>query len=509
MSTSPVQALPTKPWYRYLTKEDRKAFFAAWIGVLLDGYDFVLISFALPAIKTAFDLSLVQSASLISAAFISRWIGGLVLGAIGDRYGRKPAMILSIFMFAFGSIACALAPNFWILFVLRLIIGFAMAGEYSASAAYVIESWPKHMRNKASGFLLSGYAFGVIAAAQVDKYFVTWVDSMHPGWGWRALFLTGIIPIVVAIYMRKTLPEAADWSEAKEKGHVEKNDMLQVLFGGERKILNYVVVAIAFIALLLIFTQQVGGVVAVSVLGALCAVIFIYLIIQFDSKRWIIGIAIMLTIFASFMYTWPIQGLLPTYLRGVGMDQTVVANVVSFAGLGNAAATSLLASRVISSACAAGTPSPCCSRRSSSSPCSCRTASTWRSWRACSSSSRCSARASRACCPSGSRPTSRLTSALRVSASATTWVPSVARLARFSVPLSPRSSPSASPWRSCPSVLPRSSWCRSVRTCRACFKRRLGRSMFVLKTVTTRSSRKADHHGTSIHHWRLRVAPGT
>lgn len=337
MSTSPVQALPTKPWYRYLTKEDRKAFFAAWIGVLLDGYDFVLISFALPAIKTAFDLSLVQSASLISAAFISRWIGGLVLGAIGDRYGRKPAMILSIFMFAFGSIACALAPNFWILFVLRLIIGFAMAGEYSASAAYVIESWPKHMRNKASGFLLSGYAFGVIAAAQVDKYFVTWVDSMRPGWGWRALFLTGIIPIVVAIYMRKTLPEAADWSEAKEKGHVEKNDMLQVLFGGERKILNYVVVAIAFVALLLIFTQQVGGVVAVSVLGALCAVIFIYLIIQFDSKRWIIGIAIMLTIFASFMYTWPIQGLLPTYLRGVGMDQTVVANVVSFAGLGNAA----------------------------------------------------------------------------------------------------------------------------------------------------------------------------
>ena len=337
MNTSPAPALPKKRWYQYLTKEDRKAFFAAWIGVLLDGYDFVLISFALPAIREAFDLSLVEGASLISAAFISRWIGGLVLGAVGDRYGRKPAMVLSIFMFAFGSIACALAPNFWVLFVLRLIIGFAMAGEYSASAAYVIESWPKHMRNKASGFLLSGYAFGVIAAAQVDKYFVTWVDSLHPGWGWRALFLTGIIPIVVAIYMRRTLPEAADWSEAKEKGHVEKNDMLAVLFGGSRKVVNYIAVVIGFIALLLIFTQTVGGTLAVSLLGAVSAVIFIYLIIQFDSKRWIIGIAIMLTIFASFMYTWPIQGLLPTYLRGVGMDQQVVANVVSFAGLGNAA----------------------------------------------------------------------------------------------------------------------------------------------------------------------------
>ena len=113
--------------------------------------------------------------------------------------------------------------------------------------------------------------------------------------------------------------------------------MLQVLFGGKRKVVNYIVVVIAFVSLLLIFTQRVGGVAAVSALGAVCAVIFIYLIVQFDSKRWVIGIAIMLTIFASFMYTWPIQGLLPTYLHGVGMDQTVVANVVSFAGLGNAA----------------------------------------------------------------------------------------------------------------------------------------------------------------------------
>lgn len=325
-----------KSWWKYLNRGDWKAFFAAWLGVLLDGYDFVLISFALPSIIEAFDLTLLQGASLISAAFISRWLGGLVLGAVGDRYGRKPAMVLSIFMFAFGSIACAFAPNFWILFILRLIIGFAMAGEYSSSATYVIESWPKHMRNKASGFLLSGYAFGVIAAAQVDKYFVTWVDSIHPGWGWRALFLTGVIPIVVAIYMRRSLPEATDWEEAKDKGGVENNDMLSVLFRSNRKFLNYAGVALASVALLLIFTKTVSGVLVITLLGILSAAVFIYFIVQFDQKRWVTGIAIMLTIFASFMYTWPIQGLLPTYLHGVGMDQQVVANVVSFAGLGNA-----------------------------------------------------------------------------------------------------------------------------------------------------------------------------
>ena len=199
-STSPTSHPPAQRWWTYLTKEDWKAFFAAWIGVLLDGYDFVLITFALPLITKSFDLTLVESAALISAAFVSRWLGGLILGAADDKWGRKPAMVLSILMFAFGSIACAFAPGYWFLFLFRLIIGFAMAGEYSASAAYVIESWPVHMRNKASGFLLSGYAFGVLLAAQVDKYLVSWVESWHPGWGWRALFLTGIVPVFVAVY---------------------------------------------------------------------------------------------------------------------------------------------------------------------------------------------------------------------------------------------------------------------------------------------------------------------
>ena len=139
-----------KRWWQHLDSQDGKSFFAAWLGVLLDGYDFVLISFALPAMIETFDLTLVQGASLVSAAFITRWLGGLVLGAVGDKFGRRPAMVVSILMFAVASIGMAFAPNYWFLFVFRLIIGFAMAGEYSASAAYVIESWPRHMRNKLS-----------------------------------------------------------------------------------------------------------------------------------------------------------------------------------------------------------------------------------------------------------------------------------------------------------------------------------------------------------------------
>lgn len=336
-ANSSVEPVPSKRhWWKYLDGRKWKAFFAAWLGVLLDGYDFVLISFALPAIIATFHLSLVQGAALISAAFISRWAGGLILGAVGDRFGRKPAMVLSIFMFAFGSIALVFAPAYWFLFVCRLIIGFAMAGEYSSSATYVIESWPRHMRNKASGFLLSGYAFGVVLAAQVNKWLTPAVDSWHQGWGWRALFLTGIVPIVVAIYMRRSLPEADDWAEAKAQGAVENDDMLTILFRGPRRMANIIGAVAAAVLMLGIFSEMQLPRSVVIVLAVVIAAIFVAFIYQFDPRRWVIGVVIMVTIFASFMYTWPIQGLLPTYLNGVGMNPATVANVVSIAGVGNA-----------------------------------------------------------------------------------------------------------------------------------------------------------------------------
>ncbi|KPC61018.1 sialate:H+ symport family MFS transporter [Streptomyces chattanoogensis] len=329
MTTRPV------PWYREATPRQWKAMAAAWIGYLLDGFDFVLITLVLTEIADAFHLDTATAASLISGAFITRWLGGAVLGAMGDRYGRKPAMITSILLYSLGTFACGFAWGYTSLFVARLVIGLGMAGEYSASVTYVLESWPARLRNRASGFLISGYAGGSVLAAELYGWVV-------PHWGWRWMFWIGVLPVLVALWVRRSLPEAGAWEaeigSAAAGARPERPNPFRPLFTGRlRSWCNAALTVAASGALFCVFTPVGEGHVPwLSVLAALCLIAFA---VQLGGRKgWLRYVALMATVFCAFLYSWPVQALLPTYLKtDLGYTAEQVTDVMFFAGFGTMA----------------------------------------------------------------------------------------------------------------------------------------------------------------------------
>jgi MFS transporter, SHS family, sialic acid transporter len=313
-----------------LTRTQWKQFWAAWLGYLLDGFDFILITLVLTELADEFHLSLVQATTLVSAAFVSRWFGGLLLGAIADRFGRKNAMIISIVCFAGGSFLCGMSWGYWSMFVFRAIVGIGMAGEYASSVTYAMESWPRRFRNRASGALLSAYPIGVVLASQLYPLVV-------PSLGWRWMFFIGLVPAAWALWMRRALPEATEWEDSRNRGALEENTAMQLLFGPRKRIANLAVSVVAAVVLVLIFSRTVTGhwVFALALVTVAC---FFVLARQLAGGKTGMFVMLIVTVLTAFLYSWPLQSLLPTYLKTeLHFDPAQVAHVLLWAGLGYAA----------------------------------------------------------------------------------------------------------------------------------------------------------------------------
>lgn len=319
-----------RPWYRQLGRARWKAFAGAWIGYLLDGFDFVLITLVLTEVSEEFGLEPVEAASLVSAAFITRWLGGAVLGAVGDRFGRRVAMVISIWLFSLGTLACGFAWSYGSLFAARLVVGLGMAGEYSASATYVMESWPARLRGRASGFLISGYSMGTVLAAEVYSVVV-------PEHGWRWMFYLGVLPVVVALWVRRALPEAEDWEEAVAETATRPSPFGPLFADRRRTGVNVLLAAVALGALFTVFTGSAGG--ATAALSVLAGGVMVAFAVQLGGRRgWALYLTLIGTVFAAFLYSWPLQALLPTYLKTeLGHTPAEVAQVLYWAGFGTMA----------------------------------------------------------------------------------------------------------------------------------------------------------------------------
>ena len=185
----------TKRWWQEPTRAQWAAFAAAWVGWVLDAFDFTIYLLVMPAILKEFGQSVATVSVSVTLTLLVRLAGGAVSGWIADRWGRKLPLMISLVWFAVFDAAIYFAPSFaWIL-ALRTIFGFGMGAEWTAGTALAMESMPPKSRQMASGLLQAGWPVGFLLAA-ATAYFVV------PAFGWRAMFLVAALPAILVFPIR-------------------------------------------------------------------------------------------------------------------------------------------------------------------------------------------------------------------------------------------------------------------------------------------------------------------
>jgi MFS family permease len=208
---------------------------AVGIGNALEFYDFLTYSFFAIQIGHSFfpeKHGLLYSLAVFGVGFLTRPLGGLVLGMMGDRVGRRPAMVVSFSLIGLALLGIALTPSYAqigiaapiLLVTFRLLQGFALGGEVGASTAFLVEAAPPERRGLYVSIQYMTQDFAVLVAGIVGFVLSELLTpDQLDDWGWRAAFLLGTAVIPVGFYLRRSLPETLDREEmqtASAKGRI-------------------------------------------------------------------------------------------------------------------------------------------------------------------------------------------------------------------------------------------------------------------------------------------------
>ncbi|KAB0632584.1 MFS transporter [Burkholderia latens] len=192
------------------TREQRNVTIAAYLGWTLDAFDFFLMVFVLKDIAAEFASTIPAVAFALTLTLAMRPIGALIFGRLADRFGRRPTLMVNIACYSLLELASGFAPSLTALLVLRALFGIAMGGEWGVGSALTMETVPTHARGVVSGLLQAGYPSGYLLASIVFGLFYQYI-------GWRGMFMIGVLPALLVLYVRAHVPESPAWKQMEKR----------------------------------------------------------------------------------------------------------------------------------------------------------------------------------------------------------------------------------------------------------------------------------------------------
>ncbi|CAE6965450.1 MFS transporter [Paraburkholderia domus] len=223
--------------------QSKKAAASGWIGSMLEYYDFFIYATAASLIfpqiffsKSDPKIAIVASLATYGVGYVARPIGALILGHLGDTHGRKYVLILCMFMMGFSTMAVGLLPTYeqvglWApagLVAMRLIQGFAVAGEIAGASSMVLEHAPFGRRGFFASFTLQGVQAGQILAAAVFLPLAHYIPAdAFNAWGWRIPFILSFFIIVAGYFIRRDVDETPAFVEEDEHGETARSPIIQ------------------------------------------------------------------------------------------------------------------------------------------------------------------------------------------------------------------------------------------------------------------------------------------
>ena len=215
LETSETTDLTSAPWWRGLNRMHRRVLVAALLGWTLDGFEtFSLVVIIAPALAELLTPSQQANKALyaglaIGLTLLGSGIGGLIGGTIADYVGRRPTMLWSIAAYSVLTGLTAFSTSIGMLIALRFLTGLALGSEWATGASLIQETWPERSRTKGAALVQSGFGIGSMLAA------VAWlvISSLDPH-AWRMMFILGVLPALLVLYLRTRVPESERWQRA-------------------------------------------------------------------------------------------------------------------------------------------------------------------------------------------------------------------------------------------------------------------------------------------------------